>query len=130
MVKYLIERHNCDPDRKDDDGYACLDVAGFQGSFKVLKNLIEERKCYPKYRGRLGKSLLHYTCDYENSLPVLKCLIEKHGCGPTLKDDEGETVLNVAVGKCTMAEVKHLVEKRKCNPNEPCKRLNSTSQCM
>eukprot|EP00731_Ephydatia_muelleri_P038873 Em0959g1a len=126
MVKYLVEKHGCDPSGKDDQGYTPLNVAAFSGSLDILMYLIEERKCSPGCPGRWGRSPLHNACGKNGNLAMVKYLVEKHGCDPSGKDDQGSTPLHVAalsgsldilmylLKKETM--VKYLVEKHGCDP--------------
>ena len=55
MVKYLVEKHGCDPFGKDDDGDTPLNVAAMSGSLDILMYLIEERKCSPACPGAMGE---------------------------------------------------------------------------
>ena len=79
MVKYLVEKHGCDPSVKDDKGSTPLHVAAFSGSLDILMYLIEERKCSPGCPGQWGRSPLHNACGKNENLAMVKYLVEKHG---------------------------------------------------
>ena len=96
MVKYLVEKHGCDPSGKDDDGDTSLHLAAFSGSLNILMYLIEERKCSPECPGELGRSLLHNACSKNGNLAMVKYLVEKHGCGLFVHDIYGRTPLDLA----------------------------------
>ena len=82
MVKYLVEKHGCDPLEKDDQGNTPLHVAAWSGSLDILVYLIEERQCNPGCPGRWGKLPLHDVCGKNGNLAMVKYLVEKHGCDP------------------------------------------------
>ncbi|KAL5490967.1 hypothetical protein EMCRGX_G016178 [Ephydatia muelleri] len=50
IVKYLVEKHGCDPSGKDDNGDTPLNVAALSGRLDILMCLIDERKCSPGCR--------------------------------------------------------------------------------
>ena len=113
MVKYLVEKHGCDPLGKDDQGNTPLNVAAFSGSLDILMYLIEERNCSPGCPGEGGSSPLHNTCEENGNLAMVKYLVEKHGCDPLGKDDQGNTSLNMAAFSGSLDILVYLIEERK-----------------
>ena len=116
MVKYLVEKHGCDPFGKDEQRNTPLNVAAFSGSLDILTYLIEERKCSPGCAGRWGRSLLHNACQKNGNLAMVKYLVEKHGCDPSGKDEQGTTSLIVAAFIGSLDILTYLIEERKCSP--------------
>ena len=116
MVKYLVEKHGCEPLRKDDNGDTPLNVAGFSGSLDILMYLIKERKCSPGCPGRWGRSPLHNACQENGNLAMVKYLVEKHGCDRSGKDDDGDTPLHIAAYSGSLDILMYLIEERKCSP--------------
>ena len=119
MVKYLVEKHRCDPKSKDTGGDTPLNVAAFSGSLDTLIYLIEERKCSPQCPGKWGRSPLHNACEKNWNLAMVKYLVEKHGCDPKSKDTDGDTPLNVAAFSGSLEILIYLIEERKCSPQCP-----------
>ena len=53
MVKYLEEKHGCDPKSKDTNGDTPLNVAAFSGSIDILIYLIQARRLVINWGGSL-----------------------------------------------------------------------------
>eukprot|EP00731_Ephydatia_muelleri_P024052 Em0016g323a len=85
MVKYLVEKHGCDPNTKDENGSNSVHMAALSGSIDILIYLIEEKECDPRCLGQLGRSPLHNACRKKGNLEMVKYLVEKHGCVLTQK---------------------------------------------
>ena len=119
IVKYLVEKHGCDPAGKDEQENTPLNVAAFSGSLDILMYLIEERKCSPGFSGQVGRSPLHGACGKNGNLAMVKYLVEKHGCDPAGKDEQGNTPLNVAAFSGSLDILMYLIEERKCSPECP-----------
>ena len=96
MVKYLVEKHGCDPSGKDDDGDTPLHLAASSGKLDISMYLIEERKCSSGCPGQRGRSPLHYACEGNGNLAMVKYLVEKHGCDLFIQDIYGQTPLDLA----------------------------------
>ena len=110
MVKYLVEKHGCDPAQKDDNGNTPLNVAACNGSLDILMYLIEERKCNPRCPGQCGITPLHNACEKNGNLAMVKYLVEMHGCDPAGKDEQGSTPLNVAAFSGSLDILAYLIE--------------------
>eukprot|EP00731_Ephydatia_muelleri_P013289 Em0007g599a len=119
VVKYLVEKHGCDPSVKDDKGNTAVNVAAYSPSLDILMYLIEERKCSPECPGQWGRSLLHNACGKNGNLAMVKYLVENHGCDPSVKDEVGNTPLNIAAFSGSLNILVYLIEERKCSPGCP-----------
>ena len=95
MVKYLVEKHGCDPNTKDENGSNSVHMAALSGSIDILIYLIEEIECDPRCLGLWGRSLLHSAC--QNNLEMVKYLMEKTGCNLFIKDEHGSTPLDLVI---------------------------------
>ena len=45
VIRYLTEKRECDPERKDDRGICAIDLAILAGSMDILKYFVEKRGC-------------------------------------------------------------------------------------
>ena len=111
MVKYLVEKHGCDPSRKDDQGTTPLHVAAFLGSLDILMYLIEERKCSPGCPGRWGRSPLHLACFKNANLAMVKYLVEKFECDLFICDKSGQTPLDLATTSKNESAIQYLSQR-------------------
>ncbi|KAL5483958.1 hypothetical protein EMCRGX_G020379 [Ephydatia muelleri] len=111
IVKYLVEKHGCDPSVKDEKGYTPLHMAAFSGSLDILVYLIEQRGCNPSCLGQFSRSLLHRACVKDKNLPVVKYLVEKHQCDPFYKDQCNLTPLDMATTWNNRSVIDYLTER-------------------
>ena len=109
MVKYLVEKHGCDPTGKDDDGNTSLHLAAAFGSLEMVMYLIEDRKINPECPDGMGRSPLHNAC--ELNLAIVKYLVEKHGCDIYFKDSYGLTPLDLAATSNETPVITYLKER-------------------
>ena len=111
-----MEKHQCDPNARDENGNTALNVAALYGSLNVLKYLIEERNCSSKFTGRLNKSLLHNACEGKSNLAVVKYLVEIHDLNPGARDKDNNTSLNIAASSSrdSLDILKYFIDTRKC----------------
>ena len=111
-----MEKHQCDPNAKYENGNTALNVAAFSGSLNILKYFIEERNCSSKCTGLLNKSLLHNACEGKSNLAVVKYLVEIHKLDPKTRDKNNNTSLNIAASSSTYSLdiLKYFIDTRKC----------------
>eukprot|EP00731_Ephydatia_muelleri_P000587 Em0001g587a len=132
MVKYLVERHGCDPMCKDMNGYSPLFAAVEYDNFSVLKYFIEERKCDPKSRGRWDTSLLHFACIFGN-LSVVRYLVEEKGgeCDLQYQDTDGFIPLDSATCSNNASIIDYLQKRMgiKIPPFQPVSFISEVSLC-
>lgn len=113
VVKYLIEKHACDPSEKDKEGNTPLHVSAFSGHLDILVYFIEEKNCNPECPGKQNRTPLYYACT--KSLDMVKYLVERHRCNPLHKDVDGNSPLFGAVHFDNFGVLKYLLEERKCD---------------
>eukprot|EP00731_Ephydatia_muelleri_P024038 Em0016g309a len=116
MVKYLVEKHGCDPNTKDENGSNSVHMAALSGSIDILIYLIEEKECDPRCLGQLGRSPLHNACRKKGNLEMVKYLVEKHGCDPNTKDENGSNSVHMAALSGSIDILIYLIEEIECDP--------------
>ena len=112
-VKHLVEKHNVDIHKTDEDGYTALDVAERNGMTECadyLYALTYTQLLAGEYRGDVDMKLL-MSAARRGDDAMIDLLVERYGVDPNGADRWGCTALHEAVEYGRVRTVKHLVEK-------------------
>ena len=93
VITYLINKCNCDPHQKSEDGETPLYVACLAGHYDIVTYLINECHCDPNTGG--SYSPLHGACEGGN-LQIVKYLTSLSSVNMNIKDEDGYTPLHTA----------------------------------
>ena len=115
IVRYLVEKQQCDVECTDKYGDTPLHYAAYGGSLGTIQYLISERGCDPICRGLYGRTTLHHAC-HRGKLNVVKYLVEDVKVEPSCRDEDDATPLHIASQFGQLSVVRLLVEKYQCDP--------------
>ena len=76
IVKFLIEKGNCDPIAVNKRGQNVLHRSVRVGDLKTVKYLVEERGCDPMITDNLGRNALHHAC-VKKDFDIMKYFMEE-----------------------------------------------------
>ena len=93
VVKYLINKCNCDPHQQSDEGETPLYLACLAGHYEIVTHLINECHCDPNTGGSYIP--LHGACKGGN-LEIVKYLASLSSVDANIRDDSGNTPLHTA----------------------------------
>ena len=96
VTKELTSIYNCDPTRKDCDGYTALHTAALGGHLAIVQYLISNCGCAVSDRNNRGLTPLHYAAQYGH-LTIIQYLVQCSGTDVAIATDEdGDTPLHLA----------------------------------
>ena len=93
VVKYLINKCNCDPHQQSEEGETPLYVACLAGHYDIVTYLINECHCDPNTGASYNP--LHGACERGN-LQIVKYLTSLSSVNMNIKDEDGYTPLHIA----------------------------------
>ena len=93
VVKYLINKCNCNPRQQSEEGETPLYLACLAGHYEIVTYLISKYHCDPNIRARYNP--LHGACKGGN-LEIIKYLISLPSVDVNSKDADGYTPLHTA----------------------------------
>ncbi|OVA04782.1 Ankyrin repeat [Macleaya cordata] len=119
MVKVLLEANPDVCSVTDQDGRTPLHLAAMKGRVEIMKLLIQTRPETIQFLSDRRETILH-LCVKHNRLDALKLLVEYLAGVPTdeesisvnSKDDDGNTILHLAVARRQMKMIKYLLLDR------------------
>ena len=104
----------------DGDGWTPLLWSAGGGHLQVVRYLIEEQHCNPKYVDKDGETPLHCSAA-GGHLQVVRYLIEEQHCNPKCVDKDGWTPLHYASAYGQVGVVKYLLVVHHCDPSSKTK---------
>ena len=115
VVKYLINKCNCNPHQQSEEGETPLYLAYLSGHYEIVTYLINKRYCDQNIGGRYNplhdarmQVLLHKACQC-GELRVVKFLVSLPSVGLNTKSNNGYTPLHIACHYGQLDIVKFLV---------------------
>ena len=115
VVKYLINKCNCDPHQQSEEGETPLYLACLRGHYEIVTYLINERYCdqnigssYNLLHDACMRVLLYKACRY-GELRVVRFLVSLPSVGLNIQDDSGYTPLHTACMYGQLDIIKFLV---------------------
>ena len=115
VFEYFRMKHSCDVQAADNDGYTPLHLACLGGHLHLVTYLTEKLGLDIKNVDGKPHSLVHLACE-SGCLPLVEKLVDK-GCNLRHKVWDGSTSLHRACLSNSVALVKWLITKHKCDPN-------------
>ena len=110
IVKYLIEKANCDPTSKNGYKNTPLHRAANKGHLKVVRYLIEKQSCNPMCLCRWKRTPLHNACKHER-VEVVKYLMSSPKVNVSARDSLNElTPLQLAAESGSQDVVQYMLE--------------------
>ena len=106
VVKYFINKCNCNPHQQSKYGETPLYLACLAGHYDIVTYFINECHCDPNTE--VSYSPLHGACERGN-LQIVKYLTSLSSVDVNIKDDMGNTPLNVACRYCQLDIIKFLL---------------------
>ena len=113
IVKYLMQDIHCNPAITNADGNTPLHIACQQGSVEIIDVLLSSERCDIYVRNAEGKLPLHAT-----NLETIKYFIKSKHYNLNEQDDEGNTVLHLAVQTNQSIKCILLLASTSCDPNK------------
>ena len=104
----------------DGDGWTPLLWSAGGGHLQVVRYLIEEQHCNPKYVDKDGETPLHCSAA-GGHLQVVRYLIEEQHCNPKCVDKDGWTPLHYGSAYGQVGVVKYLLVVHHCDPSSKTK---------
>ena len=96
VTKELTSIYNCDPTRKDCDGYTALHTAAWRGHLTTVQHLISNCGCAVSDRDNIGRTPLHCAA-LEGHLAIVQYIVHCSGTDvPIATDEDGATPLHHA----------------------------------
>ena len=115
VVKYLINKCNCNPHQQSEEGETPLYLACLAGHYEIVTYLINEHHCDPNTGGSYNplhdahiRVLLHKACQY-GELQVVTFLVSLPSVGLNIKSNSGYTPLHTACHYGQLGIIKFLV---------------------
>ena len=109
VTKKLTSIYNCDPTRKDCNGWTTLHIAARWNHLSIVQHLIGNCGCAVSDRDNSGWTPLHIAAD-SGHLAIVQYLIGNCGCAVSDRDDRGRIPLHYAAQYGYLATVQYLVQ--------------------
>ena len=112
MVRFLVEKKNCDPKLRIVGGYNLLH---HPDNLQIIKYLLEELHLDPRSCDDDGRNALHHAC-MTGKLDLVQYLLNEHGCDLTCLNNNGNSVVHYACWGGDVNLLKFLTMERRCEP--------------